>query len=197
MDISDLTELHYIAPISNLPSVMKHGILSHERASRLDHESVANATVQARRKDKRIPAGRHLHEYANLYIHARNPMLFRLLRSTDQELCVVCVRTDILYLEGVIITDGNASSDYTGFWPSPEGLSNVDAELSFAEWWAIGVEFERYERIRRKCAEVLVPDRVGPEHIAGVYVSCEAAKQAVEAEGIDIAITLDAHLFFL
>ena len=38
---SDVTELHFIAPIENVPSILKHGILSHRLAEKHAHESIA------------------------------------------------------------------------------------------------------------------------------------------------------------
>ncbi|EQD40247.1 hypothetical protein B1B_14996, partial [mine drainage metagenome] len=72
---SRVTELHSIMPISNIGSVMTHGVLSYERAARLAHHSVALQPVQDRRDQKQVPGGLKLHQYANLYFHARNPML--------------------------------------------------------------------------------------------------------------------------
>ena len=74
-----VTELHCIMPIDNINSVMTHGILSHERAAKLPHRSVALQPVQDRRDQKQVPGGLKLHQYANLYFHARNPMLYKRL----------------------------------------------------------------------------------------------------------------------
>lgn len=62
MHRDDLEELHYITPINNIPSILQHGILSHKRADRMDHETVALQEVQDRRKDKRLPTGKRLHD---------------------------------------------------------------------------------------------------------------------------------------
>lgn len=75
MDRAKLRELHCITPIANIPSVLTAGILSHRRAAAVSHESVADPEIQARRARVRVPGGRPLHEYANLYITARNPMM--------------------------------------------------------------------------------------------------------------------------
>jgi hypothetical protein len=72
-----VTEFQCIMPIGNIPSVMAHGILSHERASKLAHASVAMDAIQEKRDKKHVPGGLKLHQYANLYFHARNPMLFK------------------------------------------------------------------------------------------------------------------------
>lgn len=77
MERHELEELHYIAPIANLESIISRGLLSHRRVSRLAaHQSIALADVQAKRAAKRVPGGRPLHEYVNLYICARNPIFF-------------------------------------------------------------------------------------------------------------------------
>jgi hypothetical protein len=73
--------------------------------------------IQERREKKIVPGGRPLQEYVNLYIHARNPMLY-VLQSRHIDLCILRVSTEILDLPGVIITDSNASSDYARFAPA-------------------------------------------------------------------------------
>ena len=72
-----VTEFHCIMPIANLASVMNHGILSHERAAKRPHRSVALQPVQDKRDKKQVPGGLKLHQYANLYFHARNPMMYK------------------------------------------------------------------------------------------------------------------------
>ncbi len=71
MERHELQDLHYITPIGNVPSILQQGILSHAGASRLQHQSVAMQEMQDRRARVRVPGGRPLHEYANLYICAR------------------------------------------------------------------------------------------------------------------------------
>lgn len=50
-----VTEFHCIMPITNLASVLQHGILSYERAAKLPHRSVAMQPVQDRRDQKHVP----------------------------------------------------------------------------------------------------------------------------------------------
>ena len=73
-----IREFHNIMPISNMSSVLEHGILSHERAKKVSHQDVSLSVIQARRQRVTLPDGLPLHQYANLYFHARNPMLYRL-----------------------------------------------------------------------------------------------------------------------
>src|SRR5438093_4550990 len=79
MNRTDLRELHNIAHFANLPSILTHGILSHNRARKRNPTSIANQEVQEIRHSKSVPGGRPLHDYANLYISARNAMLYKVL----------------------------------------------------------------------------------------------------------------------
>ena len=198
MERAELTELHYITPIANLASILKHGILSHRLAASLPHHSVAMSEIQERRQGVCVPGGRPLHEYANLYLCARNPMLFK-RRDRHPELCVLPVSTDVLDLPGVIITDGNAASSYTRFLPSPQGLEEIDHRLVFAKYWTDWDIFQQWHKKRAKCAEVLVPERVPPNFITGIYVSCSQSLQRCLCLSLkpNLVVKVDAHLFFL
>ena len=137
-----------------------------------------------------------MHEYANLYICGRNPMLFK-LQAKAQSVCVVSVSTDVLDLPGVIISDRNAGADFPQFRPAPDGLAIVDRELAFAEYWTSAGHIDYWRRKTAKCAEVLVPDRVDPGFVREAYVSCAKAKATFEALHTRLPVHVDRHLFFL
>jgi ssDNA thymidine ADP-ribosyltransferase, DarT len=86
-------------PIANIGSVLARGILSYERAAKLEHHSVALQPVQDKRDQKQVPGGLKLHRYANLYFHARNPMMFK-RKDEGPDLCVLQVSTQVLDLNG-------------------------------------------------------------------------------------------------
>jgi hypothetical protein len=54
-----VTELHYITPVANLSSIVTHGVLSPNRATRLSPTptSVADEHIQGHRLGKRVPQG--------------------------------------------------------------------------------------------------------------------------------------------
>lgn len=189
-----------ITTIGNVGSIISHGILSHKRVKKIQHNSVAMQEIQDRRKKKTVPGGRPLHDYVNFYINARNKMLFRVLHHGEvqhSDLCILRVKTDVLDLPDVVIVDQNASSDYARFVPAPGGLINVDGDLVFAEYWTHQDNpIEEWRHGSIMCAEVLVPDRVDPDFIAGAYVSCSNAKVSVEALNMGLDVTVNAHLFF-
>ncbi|HSZ69332.1 MAG TPA: DarT ssDNA thymidine ADP-ribosyltransferase family protein [Solirubrobacteraceae bacterium] len=93
MDRDELVELHFIAPIANLESIATVGILSHNRAALVAHDDVSSEVVQDRRSGKVVPdarrfAPRELHEYANVYVCGRNPMMY-VLRDRHDELVLL------------------------------------------------------------------------------------------------------------
>ncbi len=131
----------------------------------------------------------------NLYICARNPMLYK-LRDQHMERCVLRISTDVLDLPEVVVSDGNASSDYVRFAPAPEGLEFVDKEATFAEYWTDEDPFVKRRMKLAKCAEVLVPDEVAPHFILGAYVSSEEGKLKLRSLAADLDVVVDGYMFF-
>jgi len=195
MERHELTELHYITPIANVPSILEKGILSHNQAKRVHHESVAMNEIQDRRAKVTVPGGRKLHDYVNLYICARNPMMYK-RQARFKELCVLRVSPDVIDFPGVVITDGNASGDYVRFSAAPKGLTIVDRDWTFTDDWRDSDPIQYFRKKAAKCAEVLVPDTVKKAYITGAYVACDEAKTALECLVKDITVEINSHLFF-
>ncbi len=200
MNRSDVPELHYITPIENLLSILEKGILSNYLCSKLPHVSVAAADIQDRRDPKTIPGGLPLHRYVNLYLHARNPMLYK-LKERHTSLCILRIDPRVMDLPKTVITSQNASSDYVRFYPSPQGLAFLDRELVFAEYWTHADYYETLRHKSIKCSEVLVPNRVDLGYIIGGYISnqrtLEQVRATLEGSGLNLTLTLDKYLFFL
>lgn len=188
-----VTELQCIMPIANLPSVMKHGILSYERTSQLPHRSVAMQPVQDRRDQRHVPQGLRLHQYANLYFHARNPMLYK-RQNEVAELCVLRVSTDVLQIAGAVITDQNAASDYVRFLaPSQWRRLNFDA-IYATDWRHPDDQIAYWRHKAQKCAEVLVP--VEPRFLTGAYAVDEDAAARIAQTAPTLTCTVEPALFF-
>jgi hypothetical protein len=190
-----VTELHCIMPIGNLVSVMKHGILSHEQAAKLKHESVALQPIQDRRDKKLVPGGLKLHQYANLYFHARTPMM---LKRKDQapDLCILRVSTMVLSLRGTVISDQNAASAYVRFL-HPRQWQVLDFDAIYAmDWRHPDDPVAYYRHSSQKCAEVLVPERVEAQYVSGAYVAGQAIRTRVEGLKLRLPVTLNPELFF-
>lgn len=195
MKRSDIEELHFITPIENLASILEYGIVCHNRAKELPHQSVAMNEIQERRRDKRIPGAGALHDYANLYFDAHNPMLSR-LRGSNDRLAVLRVDPVVLDKPDVVICDRNASADWARFFTVENGLEAIDSGIVFARYWTHQNQYEEWERKSKKCAEVLVPGRVEPGHILGAYVANQLALAAVNSLGIGLQVAINAAMFF-
>ena len=189
-----ITELHCIMPMVNVASVIERGILSYDLAAKLPHFSIAMQPVQDRRNQKQVPGGLRLHQYANLYFHARNPMLHKRL-SDAATLCVLRISTDVLALPGVVITDQNAASDYVRFLaPNQWRLLPWDDILA-EDWRHPGDQIAYWKHKSRKCAEVLIPRSVASRFLRGAYVIDAGAATRLEVD-FDLPIMVNPALFF-
>lgn len=192
----DLPELQFITAIENLGSILERGILCHNRMRKLRHVSIAMQEVQDRRVHKKVPGGLQLHDYANLYICARNPMMYK-RRSAHENLSVLAVSADVLDIPGTVVTDQNAATRYVRFAAAPDGLLIVDKDRTFARNWRHPLDpVEEWRHKARKCAEVLIPQVVSTDYIQAAYVSGSMGKQRVKAVSNAIEIRVDADLFF-
>lgn len=188
-------EFQCIMPMDNVPSVLEHGILSYEQAAKLAHHSVAMQPVQDRRDQKRVPGGLRLHQYANLYFHARNPMLFKRLNEVGR-LCVLRVSVDVLRIDGTVITDQNAASDYVRFYHPSQWRELVFDDIYAMDWRHPNDPVAYWRHKARKCAEILVPHRVEPRLLIGAYVVDSTAATRLQGLGFGLPVVVDSVLFF-
>jgi len=204
MNRDDIKELYFITPIDNIPSVFKHGLLSHNKikALAIPHKSIADEEVQKLRAKKVIPGGKgKLHDYVNLYFNPRNAMMFKRKDSHAQN-CVLGVNAAILAEPNVIITDGNAAANdvYVGFFSPSLGLQRLDKKMVFARSWWSQNPYEMCRRRSTVCAEVLVRDHLSVSNITGVYVSCEESSDKIKSilatVKINIPVLINGKMFF-
>jgi hypothetical protein len=197
MDRADVKELHFITYISNIPSIQSAGILSRNEMKRKEmrFKDISEQGVQERRANKKIPGtSKYLHDYANLYFDAHNPMLSR-RRSENDEICVLRIDRDVSALQGVIVTDKNAARE-CWFKPVDEGLPLLDRnEIYMVNWKDPDDWINEYRRAGIKCAEILVPERVESRYIIGAYAASRTGLDAFQKVcGLPVEINTD--LFF-
>lgn len=186
-------ELHNIMPIVNIPTVLEYGILSHEKCSKLPHLDISMSEIQERRK-KKVEGGLRLHEYANLYFDARNPMMYKRKEESDN-LCVLQISPKVMELEGVVLSDRNASADFVGFY-SLDYINSLDFDKIYARHWNHDNPIEKQKHKLLKCAEVLVPTKVDFDYIFGAYVVSDKSKDLLNKQGFDLKITINPDIFF-
>jgi hypothetical protein len=197
MNRTDVNELHFIAPIENVPSIIKSGIISHKLSKKIIHKSVAMQEIQEIRKNKKIPGtDKYIHDHANLYFDAHNATLSK-LRSKNDEICVLRVSPEVLDLPEIIISDRNAASDWARFYPVPQGLAAIDKNMLFAISWKH--PDDQYAEMRHKSiksAEVLVPNKVESKYIFGAYVANQTALAAFNKLKIELPVEIKNGIFF-
>lgn len=196
MKKSDILELNFITYIANVPSILRSGIISRNKAKgrAMDFEDVSEPGVQARRAVKKIPGtSKHLHDYTNLYFDAHNPMLSA-RRARNNRICVLRINKDVLGLEGVIVTDMNAAKE-CWFKSVDEGLPLLEKDEIYATFWLHNDYWEQERHKGIKCAEILVPERVESRYIIGAYVANQTALNAFRSIP-NLQVDIKRNLFF-
>ena len=189
------TGLYNIQAIDNIPSIMKRGLLSYEKARGIDHTSIAMEDVQQKRNTVYIPNGMPLHKYANLYFSSWNPMLSK-KRNENEDICILMIDSVVLDMEGAVISDGNASSEYASFYSPMEGLRTINFDMVYARSWTDDNRYEYFKKKSAKCAEVLIPYRISYDYIVCAAVVSENAREKMEAVGFDKRIYVRPEAFF-
>lgn len=189
--------IYNLVSIENVKNILKYGILSkNEMISKgLRSISIANDEVQSRRDLVKVPNGLYLHDYANLYMDFRNPMLSS-LRHKNNDICIICIDPKILNIQGVVMSDMNAARSLVSFFDVKSGLKNIDFNKIFMDNWTSDDSVIYDDNKGAKCAEVLVPHTITPDYILGFIVCSEEAKTKLEKNITDKKIIVRPGLFF-
>jgi hypothetical protein len=116
----DVTELHNIMPLDNIPSVLHRGILSYEQAAKI------NLNLLPLQKTIQIPKGLKLHQYVSLYIDAyQSPMTEQ---KTEQS-CILRISPEIFDIEGIVLCDLTPSDPYARYFSPAQCSSHCTIAL--------------------------------------------------------------------
>lgn len=200
MDRSQVKHLYYIAHLDNLTSIVKNGIICHNKVGKKRVVDISNSAVQERRAAVRIPGiNKPLHDFANLYFNPRNAMMF-VRKDLHEELWVLGISSSVLEMPNVVITDGNAASGPTLFLDVPSGLAKLPRNGIMTKDWRDDDRIVMAEKRRVACAEVLIPNKVEPSFFEEIYVSCtETKKRVTELLGthpLSEHVVKNAEMFF-
>ncbi len=206
-----IKEVYYTAPVDNIESILKIGILSHNRAYQLKllkpELDISNPEVQDLRRKKTIRSPynqdtRPLHDYVNLYPQPFNAMMVAVrLAKPDLDLCVLRISSDILDISGTLITNMNAAcANAKTFKPSDWTLPPSDFEAIRSLFFKTGDikadESTQKAFKRTRQFEVLVLDFILSRYINGIFVPNERLKQDIIARtGGIIPVEVNKSLF--
>ncbi len=175
-----LRELFYITHVKNLASILEKGILSHSKIVEedLSFERIYNKEVVSRREGIKVPDGRSLWDFANLYFQARNPMLFTVVRNNPlNQIAIVGVDRSVLDRDDVYLSTGNAAHSQSEILPSSEKkhvIPDILNQINRVYWNEVDGSK------RTIMAECLVPQVVRPEYIRSIYFADYNSKEKAE-----------------
>ncbi len=194
--------LYHITHVDNLERILKEGLFSRNEAIErgISFRDISMKEVQDRRKGKEI-FGRTIHDYVALYFNPRNPMMYVEI-NRKEKIAVIAVSLEVILKEGVIFSDGNAASDKTEFYNEFDALEKLDWRSILAEYWTDGWGLPDYEKKRKICAEVLVPQMVEVEYFEKLFFPNETLKNEMEEklgyllENLGISVEIVPAIFF-
>jgi len=177
-----LRGVYYITHIENLPSILERGILCHRiiEEEQVRYTRIYDPDIVRVRKAIRAPNNKTLWDFVNLYFQPRNAMLYRVIYFSGvkiEDICIIGLKNEILNLENIYVTDGNAVSANTKIYGSTDIHKYIKTIRQNAdkEWWA-----NEDGSKRQLMAECLVPNVVLPEYISEIYVPNHLAREKVE-----------------
>lgn len=191
--------LYYISHLSNLDSILKLGVCSHEQIEKRDIRTtkIYDKEIVSRRATIQTLEGKSLWSYANVFFQPRNPMLFRVKEEVGHEnLVVIRISTGILNRLDVLIADGNAASLDTSISRFDDRTMAQILKSIDQEYWN-----DIYDGKRKIMAECLVPDRILPDMITAIHVANDNVAEVVRARPAviesKVRVTVEPHMFFL
>lgn len=191
MPVDLYNKAYHFTHAGNLRSIARHGLLAHTHVADrgLGCMDISDPAVQQRRANIRDPFHRRgIHEYVPLYLNPLNAMLYRLRWMCD-ELVMLAVDIDAATQCEPLFTDGNAACDKTWFGTDLSVTQPSDEVLRAQSW------INHVDGKRRRCAEMLLPDRVPVELISGVY--CDNTDMRRYAQGkLGLPASVQPDLFF-
>lgn len=180
--------LWHMTHVDNVPSILDKGLFSKRQINGNGQvfQDLSDSGVQDRRSRKNETVfGRNLHEYVPLYVSPKNPMMFRLGNEYgSSSLALVEISLDAFLKIPFVFTDGNAASNSTQFFGEAQDVGSLPWEVLHAQYWT---NFE--DGSRKKCAEVLVLNRIPSEYIVNVHCADRLASQHLSALGVPVQVS--------
>ncbi len=200
MKIPKIAGLFYITHIENIPSILRNGILSHQRIldENIPFTPIYNEQIVTNRKDILTPNGKSLWNFTNVFFQPRNPMLYRVLHEKQaSEIAIIAIQPTILDRPDIYFSTGNAAhsaSDILHAIELKKEIRHIILDTVDVEWWN-----DLNGSKRKIMAECLIPDRVDTDLIQAIYVGSRAAKEKIEADnlGLRVPIITEPNMFFL
>lgn len=169
--------LFYIAHLNNIESILKHGILSHNKAHRngLVSIDISNQQVNERRNRLETSLSGNIHDFAPLFINPRNPTFYYwCMNESKNNLILLKINPHILLVDNVAFSDGNAAVKTTQFYKNINDFNCLNWEVIHNNYWT---NYPDGKRI--KCSEVLVKEQIPLYYIDNIFVYSEETLEKI------------------
>ena len=160
LDSHNIEYLYHMTHIDNLESILRNGLFSHK--NKYQKVDISDCDVNSRRSRAEPIYHKLIHSYVPFYINPKNAMLYK-RQEIQNEIVILKLRRELIYGNGTIFTDGNASSQKTSF-------SNNLNELHMLDWDCLNDDnwYTHDDGRRTRMSEVLVPNYVCVDNIEAV-----------------------------
>lgn len=160
--------LYYIVHVKNIESILKKGILSHNKAHKggLVAVDISNHHVNERRNRLEPILGGNLHDFVPLFINPRNPTFYYwCMNENRNNLILLKINPHILLVDDVAFSDGNAAVRSTKIYKNISDFNRLSWTIIHDNYWTNHVDGKRI-----KCSEVLVKDQIPLYYIDKIIV---------------------------
>ena len=162
--------IYHMTHVSNVPNILKYGLQGHGNS--FQKTDISNGEVNSRRARREPVYGKRIHDYVPFYFSPRNPMLY--VQDHEDDIVILVFPASLMYENGMLFTDGNASSSNTSFYNDLCDLDNLNWQCLNSNYWP---DFS--DGKRKKMAEVLLTKKVDKSKILGILCKNQNTKEKV------------------
>lgn len=183
--------IYHITHINNLKNILQYGLLSHN--NNFVNNKIDNPEVNNRRNFIEPVFNRNVHNYVPFYFNPRNAMLY-VNKENQENLVILAFKPSLIYKEGSLFTDGNASANNTTFYKNINDLNKLNWKCIKSKYWN---DFEDGKRLMM--AEVLVPNKVDTKSLKKIFCINNHIKNHIDnlvRNYPDIEVQVNTKLFF-
>jgi len=183
--------IYHITHVLNLKNIIQNnGLLCYNNLKEGNYIDIASQDIQGRRARQviRMGPGGNLHDYVPFFFCKRPPMLYKITKDYEQDVCLAKSPYEVVYLVvkigdiyeanfPCVFCDGHGIMRTVGYYEDPRDLSNIDWELMESKYW-----YDTIEDPNRKCrrqAEFLIYKKVPWNFIRGIAVYNNRIKEQV------------------
>ncbi len=191
LDKFQIVYIYHMTHINNLYNILNYGLLSHDNNE--VNNKIDNPEVNNRRNFNEPIYHKNVHDYVPFYFNPKNAMLY-VNKENQGNLVILAFDNHLIYEQGSLFTDGNASVNNTAFYNNINDLDKLAWDCIHANTW-----FNFNDGKRTKMSEVLVPNKVGINKLKKIYCINYHIKSYIDNLMINypnIKVEVNTEIFF-